>query len=414
MQLLNTMTKKKEVFKSRKEGEVKIFTCGPSIYRRPHIGNYRTFLYEDILLRYLESRGNRVKRIMNLTDIEDKSIEEAMYLQKKMEYITSDAAAYFQKETKELRIKLPEILPSSSSTIQEAAEITKILIDKGHAYHHRDGVFFDPLTVKNFGKLYGLDMSTWPKKKIRFKRDTYNGNRWNRGDFILWHADKGEHVHFWDSVVGRGRPSWNIQDPAIIHAHLGNQIDINCGGIDNIYRHHDYNIAIMEALTGKEYAQIYLHGEHLVVDGKTMSKSRGNILFPENIYSRGFTPCELRFFLTSEVHYRKKLNFTLDHMNKSVKRLRVLKELIRKMTTEINFTGNSSGNRNDVLKMIHDLPQVFFNEMDNDLYLAGGVDAVEKQLIRIKNQHPAPLPEKAAKKLISAIEKIDKTLCCLI
>ena len=201
-----------------------------------------------------------------------------------MPEMTANTTEYFRKETRELKIKLPEVLPSSSSTIDEAAEITKKLIEKGFAYRHKDGIFFDPLKVKDFGKLYGLDMSRWPSKKVRFKKDTYNGNRWNLGDFILWHPDKGEHIHFWDSVVGRGRPSWNIQDPAIIHKHLGEQVDINCGGIDNIYRHHDYNIAIMEALTGKEYASVYLHGEHLIVEGKTMSKSRGNILYPGEIY----------------------------------------------------------------------------------------------------------------------------------
>ncbi|MBI9103011.1 MAG: class I tRNA ligase family protein [Spirochaetales bacterium] len=405
------MTKEKGPFTPLEAKKVKIFTCGPSIYQRPHIGNYRTFLYEDLLIRFLEFQGNQVDRIINLTDIEDKSIEEAHSKGEKMADMTSNAADYFRKETKELHIKLPKILPSSSSTINEAAEITKTLIEKGFAYKHTDGVFFDPLKSKNFGKLFGLDMTRWPEKRLRFKKDTYNGNRWNRGDFILWHADKGEHIHFWDSVVGRGRPSWNIQDPAIIHSHLGEQIDINCGGIDNIYRHHDYNIAIMEALTGKEYAQIYLHGEHLVVDGSSMSKSRGNILYPEHIYDKGFSPEELRFFLTSQVHYRKKLNFTWTHIEKSSQRLKV----IRKMIEQLTILKNGSPDKSDEQEvLISTLENDFIMAMEDDLHLAEGINSVEKNLKLMIKIYPDGLDAKNKYKLKTAVEKIDTILCCLI
>lgn len=289
------MTKKLDLFTPRESGRVKIFTCGPSIYQRPHIGNYRTFLYEDILVRYLEYCGYEVERIINFTDLEDKTIEESLIQERKLEEITSDVAEHFYRETVDLGIKLPPEIPASSTSVPEAVGIIKTLMEKGHAYRHGEDIFFDPLTYPGFGRLFGLDMSKWPDKKVRFRRDTYNGNRWNRGDFILWHADRGEHVHFWDTAIGRGRPSWNVQDPAMIIKHLGEQVDINCGGIDNIYRHHDYNIAIMEALTGKEYARYYLHGEHLVVDGRTMSKSRGNILYPEEVYKLGYTPLSCDF-----------------------------------------------------------------------------------------------------------------------
>ena len=282
MKIYNTMSRSVEQFKSRGKGRVKIFTCGPSIYRRPHIGNYRTFLYEDILVRYLEYQGYEVDRIINFTDVEDKTISEASKEKSSVKDITENAAEFFYREAEDLKIRLPLDIPKSSTSVNEAAMIIARLIEKGYAYRHGDNIFFDPLKKEDFGKLYRLDMSKWPEKKMRFKKDTYNGRRWNRGDFILWHGYTGGDEPFWDTPIGKGRPSWNVQDPAMIVKHLGDQIDINCGGIDNIFRHHDYNIAVMEAYTGKSFANYYMHGEHLFVNGKPMSKA-GEHLYPEHI-----------------------------------------------------------------------------------------------------------------------------------
>ena len=244
-----------------------------------------------------------------------------------------------------------------------------------------------PLTHPKFGRLYGLDMGKWPKKKVRFRKDTYTGNRWNLGDFILWHADRGEHVHFWNTPIGRGRPAWNIQDPAMILKHLGEQVDINCGGIDNIYRHHDYNIAIMETATGKEYARYYLHGNSLVMNGRTMSKSRGNILYPEDVYRRGYSPEELRFFLTARVHYRKKLNYTNEAMETSAKRFRGLK---RKITALLHVPARGPRQKSGSGKTasIDQLIPRFQQAMDQDLSLKEGIDEVEKNSERINRKLP--------------------------
>ena len=413
LKLKNSMTGKLEVFKSMEPELVRIFTCGPSIYRRPHIGNYRTFLYEDILLRYLEYKGYQVKRIINFTDLEDKTIEESLTREKKLEDITAEASGHFFRESAELNIKLPVTIPSSSTSVAEAVKIIKKLIEKGHAYIHDKDVFFDPLTYPGFGRLYGLDMSSWPAAKRRFRRDTYNGNRWNKGDFILWHADRGEHIHFWETEIGKGRPSWNVQDPAMIIKHLGEQIDINCGGIDNIYRHHDYNIAVMEAFSSKEFAGYYLHGEHLLVNGKKMSKTRGNILYTENIYSSGFTPSELRFFLTSSVHYRKKLDFTMENMEKSSA---VLKKIRRKIKTllEREDTAKSAQERSTVWNIINRVEASFQDAMNDDLSLAKAViklDNIFDSLLKIKPEGLFP-DEIAALK--NHIEKIDTVTCFLL
>jgi cysteinyl-tRNA synthetase len=416
IKLYNTMTRQKNPLSPIEKGKVRIFTCGPSIYRRPHIGNYRTFMYEDILVRLLEFSGFDVKRVINITDIEDKTISEALNRHEDMGKMTSGTADIFLKEADELSIKLPDYIPSSSNTIEHAALIIQKLIDKGHAYKYQGNVFFDPLTVKNFGRLYRLDMSSWPEKKVRFKRDTYNGNRWNKGDFILWHGDSGNHSNYWDSIIGRGRPSWNIQDPAIITKHLGEQVDINCGGIDNIYRHHDYNIAVMESLTGKEYAGIFLHGEHLKVNGQTMSKSRGNILYPVDIYAQGYTPQELRFLLAAGNHYRKKLNFTMELMEISAQRLRKIRKAIELLLNPRGRRGLDAKKSAAAEDMINNILPVFTSYLEDDLnfkdaaiYLEKSVEALEKMTMP-----DAALPEGLVRKLKESLEKIDSVACCLL
>ncbi|MBT3271541.1 MAG: class I tRNA ligase family protein, partial [Spirochaetales bacterium] len=230
MKLYNTMSRSIQAFKPREPGKVKIFTCGPSTYRRPHIGNYRTFLYEDVLVRYLKYTGFEVQRVINFTDVEDKAIVEAEFKGQKVEKITSDVAKHFFRETDLLGILLPDEIPRSSTSVDQAVEIIQELVKKGTAYWHEGDVYFDPLKFKNFGKLFGLDMSKWPKHKVRFKKDTYIGKRWNRGDFILWHgqAHQTDSSAYWDTKIGRGRPAWNIQDPAMILQQIGTQVDINC------------------------------------------------------------------------------------------------------------------------------------------------------------------------------------------
>ena len=368
------MNRRKDVFKPMEPGKVSIFTCGPSTYQRPHIGNYRTFLYEDILVRHLTYAGYEVHRVINFTDVEDKTIVEAENKGRNVEEITSEVHKHFFRETELLGIRLPDDIPSLSTGVDQAVEIIKNLVDIGVAYWYKGSVFFDPLKYKGFGKLFGLDMSIWPKKKVRFKKDTYEGRRWNRGDFILWHGDvdKTDKSAFWETEIGPGRPSWNIQDPAMILQQIGTQIDINCGGIDNIYRHHDYNIAVMESFSGKNFANYFLHGEHLIVDGIAMSKSRGNILYPDDLVDKGYEHNHLRFFLTY-THYRKKLNFT----DRSFKAASEILDRFRSRLDAISKAQTATGTPNDEIDLlIGSIPDTFGKHMDDDLHLGDAFDAV--------------------------------------
>ncbi len=398
------MSKKVENFIPRDGKDVKIFTCGPSIYQRAHIGNYRTFLYEDLLVRYLRYKDYSVVRAMNLTDIEDKAISEAKRKKTNVKALTDDVLAVFREGLDGFGFIMPEYLIPATESIEKSVDIIQELVKREIAYEYEGDYFFDPLKISDFGKLFKLDMGNWPKTRRRFKKDTYNGNRWNLGDFILWHNHQHDPDHpFWDTAIGRGRPSWNIQDPAIVTMSLGDYVDINCGGIDNIYRHHDYNIAIMEAYTGKTYANYYMHGEHLVVEGKSMSKSRGNIIYPEDIAKTRSDWKSLRFFLTY-THYRKKLNYTAEAFAGAGQKLNGFRDCLAAIKS------GASGSP-DAEVLIERIPAAFGEQLDNDLSLGKGFDAVFEIISKLRNlSETAPLSAEQLKKLNNYLMKIDNVL----
>ncbi len=383
--LTNTLTHKKEAFKSREPQRVKLFTCGPSVYRRPHVGNYATFLFEDLLHRYLEYKGYRVQRIINFTDIEDKAVAEANQKKVSLTELTQPVADLFRKEAGLLEIKLPREIPRSTTHVDEAVKLIQKLIQKGYAYWHEKDVFFDPLKFKGFGKLFNLDMRRWPKKRRRFRKDTYPGQRWNLGDFILWHGYRPNRDGsiYWDTPLGMGRPAWNIQDPAIIRKHLGWHIDIACGGVDNLYRHHDYTIAVMESLSQGLLAPYWLHGEHVLVGGQKMSKSKGNILYLKDITERGYTTQDIRFYLI-DGHYRKKINFTFHRLQKSVAQLNHIKNGIQELCNTPSPEGQRPATPGDPAG---DLIRDFENHMNNDLDVRGAFDDLQTRLNRLKDFH---------------------------
>jgi cysteinyl-tRNA synthetase len=313
---------------------VKMYTCGPSTYQRPHIGNYRTFLFEDVLQRYLEYLGYSVTRLITLTDVEDKAIAQAKKESVSLEELTRRNEEAFFIDLELLKMKTPDYTVRASTATDQTAKLVKTLVEKGYAYWHTHkgarNAYFDPLKFEGFGKLAKLDMSKWPRKKRRFHKDTYPGTPWNKGDFILWHGcQKGESA-CWETEIGSGRPAWNIQDAAIVTKHLGFTIDVACGGVDNLVRHHDYTIAIAEGFSGKKFANYWLHGAHLLVDGKKMSKSIGNVYYLEDLVAKGYRNDQVRFFLIYW-HYRKKLNFTFKRLAETSQRLDAFRGMVQNL-----------------------------------------------------------------------------------
>jgi cysteinyl-tRNA synthetase len=333
LSIYNTLTGKVEPFKPSEAGKVKMYTCGPSTYQPAHIGNYRTFLFEDILQRYLEYLGYKVTRLITLTDVEDKAIEQAKKEGITVDELSSKNEKVFFNDFKLLRIKTPDFSVRASTAVDQAAVLIAKLIDCGIAYNYRyrggENVYFEALKFKGFGKLSHLDMNKWPKKHRRFHKDTYPGTPWNMGDFILWHGCPQSDICY-KTPIGTGRPAWNIQDAAIVTKNLGYEIDIACGGIDNLVRHHDYNIAIVESVSGKQFSRYWLHGAHLYVDGQKMSKSKGNVYYPKDLQAKGFSGEQIRFFLISGC-YREMLDFTFEKFAAQSKKLNELRAMVTEL-----------------------------------------------------------------------------------
>ena len=411
LKLYNTLTRKLEIFEPAEKGKVKLVTCGPSIYQLPHIGNYRTFVFEDILQRYLEYLGYEVKRLLNITDVEDKALAEAENRNMTLKELTDDNIKIFISELKKLKVKIPDHLQRSSLVVDKAAEVIEQLLEKGYAYWHtyrgRRNVYFDPLKVQGFGKLYGLDMTKWPKKTRRFHRDTYSTDRWNRGDFILWHGyKKGDKIH-WDTKIGKGRPSWNIQDQAMLLKTFGLEGDIWCSGIDSTHRHHDYIIATIEAITGKPVARYWLHGAHLFFEGEKMAKRKGNIKYPNDLLETECIWNHIRFFFIYG-HYRRKLNFTFKAYTKECDLLKSFRKMVNKLGASDGIKQESSS---QARKLVNQIAAGFEENMNNDLNVKAAFDSVYmtvSSLVKLKEKQQLSMED--SKEALTKLKAIDYVL----
>ena len=409
LNVYNTLTRKTEPFYPVQNRQVKMYTCGPSTYQRAHIGNYRTFLFEDILQRYMEYCGYKVTRLITLTDVEDKAISQAKKENLTVSQLTEKNEAVFFQDFKLLRIKTPDYSVRASSAVDQAAALIAQLVNKGFVYWFRykyvNNAYFEPQKFGGFGKLAHLDMNKWPKKKRRFHKDTYPGTPWNKGDFILWHGCGLENVCY-ETPIGSGRPAWNIQDAAIVTKHLGFKIDIACGGIDNLVRHHDYTLAIAESVSDKQFSKYWLHGGHLFVDSKKMSKSAGNVYYTSDVLDKGFSGGQLRFFLIYGP-YREKLNFTFDRISETSKKLDSLKEMIFELQQQ-----KSDESSVESKKLAQSVLPIFEAAMDNNLDVKGAFDNLYEIISELHEKH-ALLKVTDEKNLLMDLHKIDSVLQCL-
>lgn len=306
----NVLSKKKEVFKPIKKGAVKFYTCGPTIYDFVHIGNLKTYIFEDILRRSLKYNGYKVKQVMNLTDVEDKIIKRAKAENKNISEVTGQFAEAFFEDVEKLNIEKAEVYPRATEHIKEMLDITAKLVKKGIAYKGKDNsIYFDISKFKNYGKLSNLK-----KKEIligaRIEADEYSKKE--AQDYVLWKARKDDEP-FWPSVFGDGRPGWHIECSAMSIKHLGKTLDIHAGAVDLIFPHHENEIAISESSTGKKFVNYWIEGEHLLVGNQKMSKSLKNFYTLKDIEAKGFNPLSFRYLILG-THYRRKLNFTWESL----------------------------------------------------------------------------------------------------
>ncbi len=407
----NSLTQKIEPFQPEDPQQVKMYTCGPSTYQPAHIGNYRTFLFEDLLQRYLEYSGYKVTRLMTLTDVEDKAIEQAKKENLTVEELTRKNEKVFFRDFELLNIKKPDYPVRASTAVDQAVKLISKLLEKGIAYSYTyncsENVYFDPVKFQGFGKLAHLDMSKWPKKKRRFHKDTYPGTPWNHGDFVLWHGCTQEKNACYQTSIGKGRPAWNIQDAAIVTKHLGFSVDVGCGGIDNLVRHHDYTLAVAEAVSGKQFSRYWLHGGHLFVEGKKMSKSKGNVYYPSDLLAKGFSGRHLRFFLIYGP-YRKKLNFTFERLSQISQRL----DSFRSMVADLEKTKPTSQPERQE-KLTNKITIDFEDNMNNDLDVKSAFDSLYETTAKLHKMRQS-LGTIDVKNVLEGLHTVDKVLQCIL
>jgi cysteinyl-tRNA synthetase len=320
IQLHNTLSGKVEPFVPQKSGEVRMYTCGPTVYDYAHIGNYRTFVFQDILRRFLKLRAYKLNHVMNLTDVDDRIIANAASAGKSIRDYTEKYVQAFFDDCKTLSIEAPEHWTRATDHIDDMVQLIKRLQDKTFTYPSEGSIYYRIAKFPKYGKLSKIDL-TGIQAGARVDNDRYEKE--SARDFALWKAPKpGE--HFWETAIGPGRPGWHIECSAMAMKYLGETLDIHAGGIDLAFPHHENEIAQSEAATGKPFARYWLHAEHLLVDGEKMSKSLGNFFTLRDLFAKGYKPSTLRICLAS-VPYRKQQNFTfkgLDQATSSVERLR--------------------------------------------------------------------------------------------
>jgi cysteinyl-tRNA synthetase len=319
LQFFNTYSREIEEFQPRDPmaRPIKMYTCGPTVYSRAHIGNFRAYIFEDLLQRHLELRGYKVHRVMNITDVDDKTIRGARQAGVPLQKFTKQFKEAYFEDAQTLRIKRADEYPAATDQryIDRMIEMISVLISKGLAYQADDkSVYFRISKFLDYGKLAHFDL-TQLQSTGRVKHDEYDKE--HIGDFALWKAwDEANGDVKWHSPWGPGRPGWHIECSAMSTALLGDQIDIHCGGVDNIFPHHEAEIAQSEGVTGKTFVRYWLHCAHLLVDGQKMAKSLGNFYTVPDVVANGYTGRELRYALL-RVHYRVPLNFTWEGMNEA-------------------------------------------------------------------------------------------------
>jgi len=331
LRLWDTMARKKRVFRPLSGKTVKMYTCGPTVHDFAHIGNLRTFIFEDVLRRTMKHFGYRVRQAMNITDVEDKIIARASREHRQIKAITTYFTKVFFRDMKKINAERAEYYPRATSYIKEMAALIERLMKRGLAYRGNDGsIYFRIESFKPYGSLSRLRTRTL-KTGERSLEDTYEKEE--AKDFALWKAKKiGEPS--WKTSLGWGRPGWHIECSAMSMHCLGTTLDIHAGGVDLIFPHHENEIAQSEGATGKNFVRHWVHGEHLLVDGKKMSKSLNNFYTLGDLESRGYSPVSLRYLVLT-AHYRSKLNFTWESLGAADRALKNLKESVALLRAQI-------------------------------------------------------------------------------
>ncbi len=404
MKFFNTLSRQKEGFVPIDPAgqKVNLYTCGPTVYNYAHIGNFRTYVFEDLLRRYLEYKGFAVQHVMNITDVEDKVILAVQQEKVPLQELTARYTKTFFEDRDTLNIRPAHQYPRATEHLAEMFRMIEMLLAKGIAYRSDDGsVYYSIEKFPTYGQLAHIRVDEL-RPGERVKHDEYEKEA--VADFALWKAwDETDGEVKWESPWGPGRPGWHLECSAMSMKYLGEQIDVHCGGVDNIFPHHQNEIAQSEPCTGKPFVKYWLHSAHLQVEGKKMSKSLGNFYTLRDLIAKGWTGREVRYALLA-AHYREQLNFTFDGLQAARSALQRMDEFLLKSQTlvaQASLPVQTEPQRQG--RLCHQ----FEEAMDDDLNISGTL-GVLFEFIREANKRTIA-PDEAAG-ILATWEKIDQVL----
>ena len=367
LKLTNTLTGNLETFNPQDNSTVRLYACGPTVYNFVHIGNLRTYVFEDVLRRHLASKW-KIRHVMNITDIDDKIIKNSIEAGKDLKSFTAPFTEAFFEDCAKLRIQKPETVSYATEHIPEMIDLVDRLIKNGYAYREGDSIYYRISKFGPYGRLSRLDKREL-KVGARIDADEYEKEA--PQDFVLWKAPKEPNEPRWPAPFGEGRPGWHLECSAMAMKYLGETLDIHCGAVDLIFPHHENEIAQSEAVTGHPFVRFWVHGEHLLVNGEKMAKSKGNFFTLRDLLEKGYDPLTIRYLLVS-VRYRKQLNFTLDGLKEAKTALDRIKEFVFRLTDATLKAG-----RNDrVGSATRTARDAFEAALDDDLNTSGALGAL--------------------------------------
>ncbi len=403
--LHNTLTNRLEPLSPLHPGEVRIYTCGPTVYAFAHIGNFRTFVFQDILRRFLRYRGYRVLQVMNVTDVDDRIIQNAAAAGIGIRDYTEKYIQAFLEDTDALHIELPEELVRATDHIEDMVTLIERLQKKSLTYTSDGSIYFRISQFPAYGKLSKIDVAGM-QAGARVDVDQYEKD--DARDFALWKAPKpGE--HFWDTRIGPGRPGWHIECSAMAMKYLGDTLDIHTGGVDLAFPHHENEIAQSEAATGHPFVRLWLHAEHLILEGQKMSKSLGNFYTLRDLFAKGHKPSTIRYLLLS-VPYRRQLNFTEDGLTQA----RNSVERLRNFTARLKSAQFAEGSNPEIQARIEKAEADFDAGLADDINTAIALAAIF-DLVRDVNtaMDRGTFRQQDAPRAVAAMEKFDGILALL-
>ena len=372
LRIFNTLSRQPEEFQPLEAGRVRMYICGPTVWNFAHIGNFRTFIFGDVLRRYLKYKGYELTHVFNLTDVDDRIINEAAKQNISIDEFTAPYIQYFWEDFEALGMERPEVTPRATHHIPEMIGIIATLLENGHAYESEGSIYYRITAFPEYGKLSKINFSgNIAGGSERVDTDKYDKE--DARDFALWKLVGPDDQPGWDAPFGRGRPGWHIECSAMAMKYLGETFDLHAGGMDLQFPHHENEIAQSEGATGQLFAKYWMHSEFLKIDDVTMSKSKGNFFTLRDLLEQGYSPLAIRYLLLS-VPYRKQLNFTFEGLQgaeSTVERLRNFRRLVG----EANLNGGNSAGT-DAKPIVKNAIDKFETAMDDDLNTAAALAAV--------------------------------------